>query len=65
MRDVVDGVAHVYGEQVRKLISYHPDPAVQDIYAGYPPLTTPEAEAAGFRHDGDAPTLVRRALEQV
>lgn len=64
MQALVDGIAGVHGEQVRRLIRYQPDPAIQRVYASYPPLRTPQAEAAGFRHDGDVPTLVRRALEQ-
>lgn len=62
MQALVDGIAAVHGEAVRKLISYKPDPAIQAIYASYPPLLTPEADAAGFRHDGDVLTLVQRAL---
>lgn len=61
---VVDGLARVYGEQVRDLVTWEPDPAIQGIYASYPPLHTPRADAAGFRHDGDVDTLVRRALEE-
>jgi D-erythronate 2-dehydrogenase len=64
MQALVDGIAQVHGEQVRQLISYKPDPVIQGIYASYPPLLTPQAQAAGFRHDGDIPTLVRRALEE-
>jgi nucleoside-diphosphate-sugar epimerase len=63
MQALVDGIASVHGEGVRKLITYKPDPVIQGIYASYPPLLTPEAEQAGFRHDGDIPTLVRRALQ--
>jgi nucleoside-diphosphate-sugar epimerase len=63
MQALVDGIASVHGESVRKLITYKPDPVIQGIYASYPPLLTPEAEKAGFRHDGDIPTLVRRALQ--
>jgi hypothetical protein len=48
---------------VRKLVSFEPNPVIQGIYASYPPLLTPQAESVGFKHDGDVPTLVRRALE--
>ena len=64
LQTLVDGIAQVHGEGVRQLISWKPDPVVQGIYASYPPLLTPQAEAVGFRHDGDIPTLVRRALEE-
>ena len=63
MQAVVDAVAQVYGEHTRALVSWQPDPHIQGVYASYPPLLTPEAERAGFRHDGDAATLVRRALK--
>ncbi len=62
MEELVDGIVAVFGEGVRKLISYKPDPHIQGIYAAYPPLLTPVAEATGFKHDGDVPTLVKRAL---
>jgi nucleoside-diphosphate-sugar epimerase len=64
MQALVDGIAFVHGDAVRKLISFKPDPAIQRVYASYPPLITPEAERVGFKHDGDIPTLVRRALQQ-
>lgn len=63
MQAVVDGIVAVHGEGVRKLLTYKPDPVIQGIYASYPPLLTPEAQRVGFKHDGDVPTLVRRALE--
>jgi nucleoside-diphosphate-sugar epimerase len=64
MQELVDGVAEVHGEQVRKLITWKPDPVIQGIYASYPPLLTPEAFSVGFKHDGDVPTLVRKAMEE-
>ena len=64
MQALVDGIARVHGEGVRKLITFKPDPAIQGVYASYPPLHTPQAEAVGFCHDGDVETLVRRALEE-
>lgn len=63
MKELVAAVAEEYGTPAHELISYEPDPVIQGIYASYPPLHTPEAEAAGFKHDGDARTLVRRALQ--
>jgi D-erythronate 2-dehydrogenase len=56
-------VAEVSGRDVSKLVSYRPDAVLQQQFASYPPLRAPRAEAAGFRHDGDAVALVRRALE--
>ncbi len=64
MAALVDGIAAVYGEQIRDLITWKPDSVTQGIYAHYPPLLTPEANTAGFCHDGNVQTLVRRALEE-
>ena len=44
-------------------ITYAPDAALEAQFAGYPPLTTMQADALGFRHDGDMATLVARAME--
>jgi nucleoside-diphosphate-sugar epimerase len=63
MEELVEGIAQVYGEQIRCLISWLPDPVIQDIYGSYPPLLTPGAEKAGFRHDQNVHTLVKRALD--
>lgn len=44
------------------LVSYAPDAALQAMFAANPPLATPAAEHAGFRHDGNLATLVSSAL---
>lgn len=61
MRDVVDALARAHGEDRRTLVGYAPQEMVQRLFGSYPPLLTPRAEALGFRHDGDADALVRRA----
>jgi D-erythronate 2-dehydrogenase len=63
MAEVVQAIADRCGSQVLSRVSYRPDARLQEQFASYPPLSSPRAQAAGFRHDGDAPTLVRRALE--
>jgi D-erythronate 2-dehydrogenase len=63
MAEVVQAIAALHGAQVLERVSYRPDAALQQQFANYPPLHAPRAVAAGFRHDGDAMTLVRRALE--
>ena len=40
-----------------------PQAAVQRLFASFPPLRTPRAEALGFCHDGSADALARRATE--
>ncbi|BEV01928.1 NAD-dependent epimerase/dehydratase family protein [Novosphingobium olei] len=44
------------------LVTYQPDAALEQGFAAQPPLATPAAERAGFRHDGDLGELVRSAL---
>lgn len=61
--EVVDGVAEAFGVDARSLVSYEPDDKLQAQFANLPPMHCPNAEAAGFRHDGDAVTLVKRALQ--
>jgi D-erythronate 2-dehydrogenase len=60
---LVDAIAQVHGPAVRDLVSWAPDARIESLFGRFPPLKTPAADAAGFRHDGDLPTLVRRALE--
>jgi D-erythronate 2-dehydrogenase len=62
MAEVVNAIAARCGHEVLGRVSYRPDPRLQRQFASYPPLQAPRAEAAGFRHDGDAATLIRRAL---
>jgi len=63
MAQVVQAVAEWRGPDVLGRVTYAPDAKLQAQFASYPPLHAPRAEAAGFRHDGDAATLVRRALQ--
>lgn len=43
-------------------IRYAPDAALEAQFGRLPPLATPAADAAGFRHDGDAASLLRRTV---
>ena len=65
MTELVDAIAAVHGRDVLERVSYASNPALEANFGRYPPLFTPAADAAGFRHDGDLPTLVRRALMPV
>lgn len=60
--DLVDALAARYGQDRRDLVTYAPEPFIQRLFAAYPPLSTPQAEALGLRHDGDIDTLIRRAV---
>jgi hypothetical protein len=59
----VGAIAAVYGSDRAELVRFESHPALEANFGRHPPLFTPAADAAGFRHDGDLKTLVRRALE--
>jgi nucleoside-diphosphate-sugar epimerase len=46
-----------------ELVDFAPDAALEAAFGAQPPLSTTAALAAGFANDGDAATLVARALE--
>lgn len=62
MQQVVDALARRHGQRCRALVRYEPREAVQRLFASFPPLHTPRADALGLRHDGSADGLVARAL---
>jgi nucleoside-diphosphate-sugar epimerase len=49
--------------ELRDLISYEPDPWVEENFGSYPPIKCLKAEAAGFHHDGSALDLVANAMK--
>ncbi len=59
--DLIQALQEVFGKESTEQISYRPRAELQAQFGEYPPLSTPAADAAGFRHDGDLTTLVRRA----
>jgi len=61
MGDLIASIAAAAGHDGAR-ISFQPDPAIQARFADMPLLATPAADALGFRHDGDLPTLIARAL---
>jgi nucleoside-diphosphate-sugar epimerase len=60
--EVVAAIAQKHGTQMLGLVRYEPNEKLQAQFANYPPLRCPRALAAGFRHDGDLPTMIARAL---
>ena len=60
--ELIEAVGRYCGLDASALVSFSPDPALEQAFGAYPPLSTPAAESLGFRHDGDAVALVRRAL---
>jgi nucleoside-diphosphate-sugar epimerase len=63
MMELIDGIGAALGRSVSHLVSFAPDVALEAQFGAYPPLFTPIADALGFAHDGDAASLVRRALD--
>ena len=63
IREVVDALAVRFGADRRALVSYAPDPFIERLFAAYPPLSTPQAEALGLVHDGNVDQLIRRSME--
>lgn len=63
MAELVEALAAVHGPRVREHVHFAPEPRIEALFGRFPPLRTPAADVAGFRHDGDLPTLCRRAIE--
>jgi nucleoside-diphosphate-sugar epimerase len=61
--ELVGGITVHFGTSVHDRITYAPDEKLEQQFGSYPRLATPIADALGFTHDGDAATLVARALE--
>lgn len=60
---LVNALAARFGNDRRALVSYAPEPLIEQLFAAYPPLHTPQAEALGWRHDGTIDALITRALQ--
>jgi hypothetical protein len=58
IQEVVNALVGRFGADREGLVQYVPDPAIQKLFASYPPLATPAADALGLRHDGDVSRLV-------
>jgi len=62
MAGLVEAVGHCGGHDTSALVEYRPDPKLEQTFGSHPPLRAAQADALGFRHDGDVKTLVQRAL---
>lgn len=60
---LVAAIGAVRGEDVSHLATWQPDARIEALFGSFPPLSTPAADAAGFRHDGTLENLVRRATQ--
>jgi hypothetical protein len=61
MKDLATEIARQCGTSA-DLVTYQPDAALEAAFGAHPPLSTPNADRAGFAHDGDLATLVANAL---
>jgi hypothetical protein len=60
--ELVEALSAELGPAARGLVSWHPQPGVEETFARFPPLSTPFADSLGFRHDGTPQRLVQRTL---
>lgn len=60
--EVVEALAKRFGADRKSLVTYAPDPLVERLFARFPPLHTPQAEALGLKHDGNVDELIARAM---
>jgi hypothetical protein len=60
--DVVQAICLHVGASEKELVTYEPIEHIQRLFASYPPLSTPNALAAGFAHDGSLEMLVQQCL---
>ncbi|MBG7619470.1 NAD-dependent epimerase/dehydratase family protein [Herbaspirillum sp. AP02] len=62
MGELVQTLSTLYGVDGRALVHYAPQEEVEAVFGRYPVLDDRIARQLGLRDDGDAETLVRRAL---
>ena len=60
--ELVEALVAEVGPAARDLVSWHPQPGVEETFARFPALTTPFADSLGFVHDGTPGRLVQRTL---
>jgi len=58
---LVAAIGAVRSQDVSRLVTWAPEARMEALFGSFPPLATPAADAAGFRHDGTLEDLVRRA----
>lgn len=63
--DIVDAFDKRTDGQASQWATYAPRPDIQAQFGSLPPLQTPAAECAGFRHDQDIDTLIDRATAHI
>lgn len=63
MEELIAGAAAHFGSHVGGLVTFEPNAELEAQFGAYPQLVSRIARDLGFRDDGDAPTLVARALD--
>ena len=64
INELVQQLANLYPEHnVMQLIRYAPDAWVEENFGSYPPIHCPDAERAGFKHDGNLENLIKNSLD--
>lgn len=64
INELVQQLAKLYPEHnVMQLIDYQPDGWVEENFGSYPPIHCPNAERAGFKHDGSLENLIKNSLD--
>jgi nucleoside-diphosphate-sugar epimerase len=61
-RELVEAIAQRCGNGVLSRVRYAPDRSLEANFGSFPPLSTPLADAARFRSDGNVETLLKHAL---
>jgi len=63
MADLAGAIGRAAGRDVSHLVRYESIEEIEAQFGRYPPLSTPRADALGFRHDGSAGDLVRNVIQ--
>lgn len=63
--ELVEALVAEIGPQARDMVSWHPQPGVEETFAQFPALTTAFADSLGFVHDGTRQRLVQRTLDLI
>jgi len=63
IKELVQELGRLYPQHnVMQLIHYEPDSWVEHNFGSYPPIHCPNAERAGFKHDGNLENLITNSL---
>lgn len=60
--EVVDALGRVYSVPARVLVTYAPQPEIEERFGKLPEVRFQASEMLGFHHDGSVDAMVRRAM---